>query len=40
MNKFAFGAVAAPLLCATSMAADTEWPELDRELAALSNAPP
>ena len=39
MNKFAFGALAAPLLCATSMAADTEWPELDRELAALSNAP-
>jgi len=39
MNKFAFGALAAPLLCATGLASDTEWPELDRELAALSNAP-
>ena len=39
MNKFVFGALAAPLLSATGLATDTEWPELDRELAALSSAP-
>jgi hypothetical protein len=39
MNKFVFGALAVPLLSATGLATDTEWPELDRELAALSSAP-
>jgi hypothetical protein len=39
MNKFVFSALAASLISATGFASDTEWPELDRELAALSSAP-
>ncbi|MFT7670589.1 MAG: hypothetical protein ACI8X5_003299 [Planctomycetota bacterium] len=39
MNKFVFSALATSLVGATSFANDTEWPELDRELAALNNAP-
>ena len=39
MNKFVFSALATSLVGATGFATDTEWPELDRELAALSNAP-
>jgi hypothetical protein len=39
MNKFVFSTLATALVGATSFANDTAWPELDRELAALSNAP-
>ncbi len=39
MNKFVFTALATSLVGATSFASDTEWPELDSELAALNNAP-
>lgn len=39
MNKFVFSALATSLVGATGFANDTEWPELDRELAALNNAP-
>ena len=39
MNKFVFSMVATSLVGATSFATDTEWPELDSELAALNNAP-
>jgi hypothetical protein len=39
MNKFVFSALATTLVGASSFASDTEWPELDSELAALNNAP-
>lgn len=39
MNKFVFSLVATTFVGATSFATDTEWPELDSELAALNNAP-
>jgi hypothetical protein len=39
MNKFVFSALAGSLVGATGFANDTEWPELDRELAALNSAP-
>jgi hypothetical protein len=39
MNRFLFTALATSLVSATGFATDTEWPELDRELAALNNAP-
>ena len=38
MNKFVFTALATTMVGATALA-DSEWPELDRELAALNNAP-
>jgi hypothetical protein len=36
MNKFVFSALAASVASATGFASETEWPELDRELEALS----
>jgi hypothetical protein len=36
MNKFVFSALAASVVSATGFASETEWPELDRELEALS----
>jgi len=39
MNKLVFSALATLVASATGFANDTEWPELDRELAALNNAP-
>lgn len=36
MNKFVFSALAASVVGATGFASETEWPELDRELEALS----
>jgi hypothetical protein len=36
MNKFVFSALAASVVGATGLASETEWPELDRELEALS----
>lgn len=36
MNKFVFSALAASVVSATGIASETEWPELDRELEALS----
>ena len=39
MNKLVFSALATLVAGATGFANDTEWPELDRELAALNNAP-
>lgn len=38
MNKFVFSALATTVVGATGFA-DTDWPELDRELAALNRAP-
>jgi hypothetical protein len=37
MNKFFTTALAGSLVCATGFASETEWPELDRELEALSS---
>ena len=37
MNKFFTTALASTLVCATGFASETEWPELDRELEALSS---
>ncbi|MED6335312.1 MAG: hypothetical protein VYE81_07920, partial [Planctomycetota bacterium] len=37
MNKFFTTALASSLVCATGFASETEWPELDRELEALSS---
>ena len=36
MNKFVFSALTATVVSATGFASETEWPELDRELEALS----
>ena len=38
MNKFFTTALAGTLVCATGFASETEWPELDRELEALSSS--
>lgn len=40
MNKILFGALATSLVGATGFASDTEWSELDRELAAYNSAAP
>jgi Phosphate-selective porin O and P len=39
MNKFVFSALATTLIGATSFASETEWSELDSEMAAFTNAP-
>lgn len=37
MNRFVLGALATAVVCGAGMASETEWPELDRELEALSS---